>query len=137
MQKFQEETNIANEKVVVIKNVNSELQSTVEKLQKEIQEKQKSLKSLTQGKKNLNAILGTKIYFNKEGLVFVPKNKKKYDVKTATFIFEKNGSKKNPLIKLNGFFEDKLTQNPTHISSFKGKEKVGEFKSGQTKSNKN
>ena len=53
-----------------------------------------------------------------------------------TFIFEKNGSNKNSLIKLNGFFEDKLTQNPSHMSSFKGKEKVGEFKPGQTKSNK-
>ena len=39
MQKFQEETNIANEKLVAIKSVNNELQSTVEKLQKEIQEK--------------------------------------------------------------------------------------------------
>ena len=64
---------------------------------------------MIQGKKNLNAILGTKIHFNKEGLGFVPKNKKKYDVTTVTFIPEKNGSKKNPLIKLNGFFEDKLT----------------------------
>ena len=53
-----------------------------------------------------------------------------------TFIPDKNGSKKDPLIKLNGFFEDKPTQNPTHIASFKGKEKVGEFKPGQTKSNK-
>ena len=47
MQKFQEETNIANEKLVAIKSVNSELQSTVEKHQKETQEKQKSLESLT------------------------------------------------------------------------------------------
>ena len=62
---------------------------------------------MTQGKENLNAILGTKIHFNKEGLGFVPKNKKKYDVKSVTFIFEKNSSKKNPLIKLNSFFEDK------------------------------
>ena len=65
------------------------------------------------------------------------KTKKKYDVITVTFIPERNGAKKNPLIKLNGFFEDKPTQNPTHVSSFKGKEKVGELKSGQTKSNKN
>ena len=36
MQKYQEETNITNEKVEVIKSVNSELQSTVEKLQNEI-----------------------------------------------------------------------------------------------------
>ena len=86
MQKYQEETNIANEKFVAIKSVNSELQGTIERLQNEIQEKQKSLESLTQEKKNLNAILGTKIHFNKEGLGFIPKSKKKYDVKTVTFI---------------------------------------------------
>ena len=45
-------------------------------------------------------------------------------------------AKKNSLIKLNDFFEDKPTQNSTHISSFKDKEKVREFKSSQTKSNK-
>ena len=77
MQKFQEETNIANEKLVAIKSVNNELQSIVKKLQKEIQEKQKSLESLTQGKENLNAILGTKIHFKKERLRFVPKSKSK------------------------------------------------------------
>ena len=88
--------------------------------------------------KNLNAILWAKINFNKEGLGFVPKNKKKYDVKFVTFISEKNGSKKNSLIKLNNHFEDKSTQNPSHIASFKykGKEIVGEFKPGQTKPNK-
>ena len=91
---------------------------------------------MTQGKENLNAILGTKIHFKKEGLRFVPKNKKKHDVTTVTFIPEKNGAKKNLLIKLNGFFKDKPTQNPTHVSSFKGKEKMGELKFGQTKSNK-
>ena len=32
MQKYQEETNIANEKLVAIKSVNSELQSPTEKL---------------------------------------------------------------------------------------------------------
>ena len=78
---------------------------------------------MTQEKENLNVILGTKIHFNKEGLGFFPKNKKKYDVKTVTFIPKKNGSKKNSLIKLNDFCEDKPTQNPTHISSFKGKKK--------------
>ena len=103
---------------------------------KKIQEKQKSLESLTQGKKNLNAILGTKIHFRKEGLGFVPKNKKKYDVTTVTFI-PKNSPKKNPLIKLNSFLENQPTQSPTQISSLKGKEKVGELKSGQTKSYKN
>ena len=36
MQKYQEETNLTNEKVEAIKSVNSELQSTVENLQNEI-----------------------------------------------------------------------------------------------------
>ena len=45
--------------------------------------------------------------------------------------------KKNSLITLNGFFEDKPTQNPSHMANLKGKEKVGEFKYDQTKSNKN
>ena len=40
------------------------------------------------------------------------------------------------MIKLNGFFEDKPTQNPSHMANLKDKEKVGEFKYGQTKSNK-
>ena len=50
---------------------------------------------MTQEKDNLNAIIGTKIYFRKEGFGFIPKNKKKYDVKTVTFIPEKNGEKKS------------------------------------------
>ncbi len=36
IQKYQEEINLANEKVEEIKSVNSELQSTIEKLQNEI-----------------------------------------------------------------------------------------------------
>ena len=91
---------------------------------------------MTQEKKILNIILSTKIYFRKERLEFVLKNKKKYDVTTMTFI-SKNGRKKNPLIKLNSFMENQPTQSPTQISSFEGKEKVGELKSGQTKSYKN
>ena len=39
MQKYQEETNIANKKVETIKSINSELQRTIEKLQNEIKEK--------------------------------------------------------------------------------------------------
>ena len=73
---------------------------------------------MTQGKENLNAILRAKINFNKEGLGFVPKNKKKYDVTTMTFIPEKNSVKKNSLIKLNGFLEDK----PTRYSRIKFQE---------------
>ena len=53
-----------------------ELQNNVEKLQKELDEKQKILKSLTQEKENLNVILGSKINFNKEGLGYLPKIKK-------------------------------------------------------------
>ena len=60
------------------------------------------------------------------------KVKKKYDVTTVTFIPE-NGPKKNPLIKLNSFMKNQPTKSPTQISSLKGKEKVGELKSSQTK----
>ena len=42
MQKYQEETNITNEKVVAIKSVNSELQSTVEKFQKKSKKNRKA-----------------------------------------------------------------------------------------------
>ena len=55
---------------------------------------------MTQGKKNLNAILGTKIHFIKEGLGFVPKNKKKYDVKTVIFILEKEWFKEKSYDKI-------------------------------------
>ena len=55
-------------------------------MQKEIEEKQKILESLTQGKENLNTILGFKINFNKEGLGYLPKTKKKYDVKIINFV---------------------------------------------------
>ena len=53
-----------------------ELQNNVEKLQKELDKKQKIIESLTQGKENLNAILRSKINFNKEGLGYLPKIKK-------------------------------------------------------------
>ena len=76
MQKYLEESNVSKEKFEIIKNVNMELQNNVEKLQMEIEEKQKILESLTQGKENLNAILGSKINFNKEGLRFISKTKK-------------------------------------------------------------
>ena len=58
MQKYLEKLNISKEKFEVIKNVNIEFQNNVEKLQKELDEKQKVLESLTQEKENLNTILG-------------------------------------------------------------------------------
>ena len=66
MQKYLEESNISKENFEVIKNVNIELQNNAKKLQKDLDEKQKILESLTQGKENLNAILGSKINFNKK-----------------------------------------------------------------------
>ena len=48
--------------------------------------KKKILESLTQEKENLNAILGSKINVNKEGLGYVPKIKKKYDVIIMNFV---------------------------------------------------
>ena len=81
-----EEANISKEKFEAIKSVNKELQNNVEKLQKKIDEKQKILESLTQEKDNLNAILRSKINFNKEGLGYLPKTKKKYDVKIINFV---------------------------------------------------
>ena len=63
---------MSKEKFEAIKNVNIELQNNAEKLQKELDEKQK--------------ILESKINVNKEGLGYVPKIKKKYDVITMNFI---------------------------------------------------
>ena len=76
MQKYLEESNISKEKFKAVKNVNLELQNSSNKLQKELEEKQKILESFTQGKENLNAILGSRINVNKEGLGYVPKIKK-------------------------------------------------------------
>ena len=81
IQKYLEESNISKEKFETIKNVNIEFQNNAKKLQKELDEKQKILESLTQGKENLNAIIGSKININKEGLKYLPKIKKKYDVR--------------------------------------------------------
>ena len=64
-------------KFEAIKNVNIELQNSAEKLQKNLDKKQKILESLTQGKENLNAILRSKINFNKEGLRYILKILKK------------------------------------------------------------
>ena len=52
MQKYLEESNVSKEKFEAIKNVNMELQNNVEKLQKELDEKQKILESLTHEKKS-------------------------------------------------------------------------------------
>ena len=53
MQKYLEQSNILKENFKAIKNVNIELQNNTEKLQKDLDEKQKILESLTQGKKIL------------------------------------------------------------------------------------
>ena len=46
MQKYLEESNVAKENFEAIKNVNIEFQNNAEKLQKELDEKQKILESL-------------------------------------------------------------------------------------------
>ena len=56
--------------------------------------KTEKLRILDTKKGKLNAIIGTKIHFRREGPGFIPKNKKKYDVTIVTFIPEKNGAKK-------------------------------------------
>ena len=100
--------------------------------------KQKILESLKQGKENLNAILRSKINLNKEGIGFLPKTKKKYDVKTISFVPQQT-AKTNPLIKMNCL----ITKNPTQIPKVKasqkekGKEKVRENKPSQIISEKN
>ena len=65
----------------------------------------KILESLTQGKENLNAILGSKIHFNKEGLRYLLKIKKKYDVRTINFVPQQK-SEINPLIKMKKYLEE-------------------------------
>ena len=97
IQKYLEESNVAKENFEAIKIVNIELQNNVEKLQKELDKKQKILESLTQGKENLNAILRSKINFNKEGIGYFLKIKKKYDVRTINFVPQQK-TKTNPLI---------------------------------------
>ena len=81
-------------------------------MQKVLDEKQKILESLTQGKENLNAILGLKINFNKEGLGFIPKTKKKYDVKIINFVPQQK-SDISSLIKMNCIILKKSNKNPT------------------------
>ena len=76
MQKYEEETRTTIEKYETVKGVNEQLQRKIEFMQKEADDKQNSLESMTQGRENLNAILGTKINFRKEGLRFNPSNMK-------------------------------------------------------------
>ena len=123
MQKYLEEVNISKEKFEVIKSVNKELQNNVEKLQKEIKEKQKILESQTQGKENLNAILWSKINLNKEGIRFLLKTKKKYDVKTISFVPQQT-TKTNSLIKINYL----ITKNSTQILKDKASQKEKKWK---------
>ena len=111
-----------------------ELQNNVEKLQKKLDEKQKVLKSLTRGKENLNAILGSKINVNKEGLGYVPKIKKKYDVITMNFVPQQK-IEINPLIKMNCTISRNNDKNLFTIDSGKekGKEKIEENQTIQVK----
>ena len=82
---------------------------------------------MTQGRENLNAILGTKINFRKEGIGFNPTNKKKFDIKIVPFVFEQKTPKSTLLIKMNCLEENKNTQNSINKANLKdkGKEKVG------------
>ena len=77
---------------------------------KKKEEKQKILESLTQRKENLNAILGSKINFNKEGLGYLPKTKKKYDVNTINFVPQQK-AEISPLIKMNYIILEKSNKN--------------------------
>ena len=137
IQKYLEEANISKEKIEAIKSVNKELHNNVEKFQKEIEEKQKILESLTQEKENLNAILGSKINFNKEGLRYLPKIKKKYDVRTINFVPQQK-SEINPLIKINCSIPENSNKNlfTAHSEKEKGKEKLEENKTNQMRSEK-
>ena len=103
--------------------MNVELQKIIEKLQKKTEEKQGTLESMTQGKENLNVILGAKINFNKEGLGFIPTIKKKYDVKTMTFVSQQSATKTNPLIKMNCPIVEKPKLIPTIEANLKEKGK--------------
>ena len=129
IQKYLEESNISKEKFEAIKSVNIELQNNAEKLQKKLDEKQKVLESLTQGKENLNAILGSKINVNKEGLGYVPKIKKKYDVITINFVPQQK-YEINPLIKINYSIPKNTDKNlfTVNIEKEKGKEKLEKIK---------
>ena len=135
MQKYLEESNVSKEKFEAIKNVNIELQNNTEKLQKDLDEKQKVLESLTQGKENLNAILGSKINVNKEGLGYLPKIKKKYDVRTINFVPQQK-TEINPLIKMNCSVLENSNKNlfTVHSEKEKGKEKLEENKTNQMRS---
>ena len=128
---------MSKEKFEAIKNVNIELQNNAKKLQKELDEKQKVLESLTQGKENLNAILGSKINVNKEGLGYLPKIKKKYDVRTINFVPQQK-FEINPLIKINYSILENTDKNlvTVHIEKEKGKEKLEENKTIQMRSEK-
>ena len=137
IQKYLKDSNILKEKFEAIKSVNIELQYNAEKLQKDLDEKQKILESLTQGKENLNAILGSKINVNKEGLGYVPKIKKKYDVITMNFVPQQK-TEINPLIKMNCLLPENIDKNlvTVHSEKEKEKEKIEENKIIQVKSKK-
>ena len=74
-------------------------------------------------------ILGSKINVNKEGLGYVPKIKKKYDVITMNFVPQQKIDL-NPLIKMNCLTSENTNKNPVNIHNRKekGKEKIEENK---------
>ena len=99
--------------------------------------KKKILESLTQEKENLNAILGSKINFNKEGLGYVPKIKK-YDVIAMNFVPQQKTELKS-LIKMNCLISKNINKNfvNVHNEKEKKKEKIEENKINQIRSKKN
>ena len=134
IQKYLEESNISKKKFEAIKSVNIELQNNVEKLQKDLDEKQKILESLTQGKENLNVILGSKINVNKEGLGYVPKIKKKYDVIIINFVSQQK-IEINLLIKINYTISENNDKNLFTVDNGKEKrkEKIEKNKNNKVK----
>ena len=63
---------------------------------------------------------------NEDGIRFLPKTKKKYDVKTISFVPQQI-AKINPLIKMNYL----IAKNPTQITKVKASQKEKEKKSGR------
>ena len=57
MQKYEKETRTTIKKFEIVKGVNEQLKIKIKSLQKEVDDKQKSLESMTKGSENLNSIL--------------------------------------------------------------------------------
>ena len=77
-------------------------------------------------------------HFNKQGLGYLPKIKKKYNVRTIIF-FPQQKSEINPLIKINYSISKNIDKNlfTVHSEKEKGKEKLEENKTNQMRSEKN